>query len=813
MATVEQPPVQRIPRSRSARLADQAATAALYVTHPERRLSVREPYSRKIDLATLRETGSRPGYSHASAVAALSHAKSRQLESDKQAAAAFYVQDYRVEAPSAHGRNRKSVVSFASDTKDDVSADDLTPDVRRDILVREKAISAAKEALYGNRKRAGSEPPEAYALSHEDPLEGVDGALSASRIQNIANANARLYTASPPVSPELQEQRRKSVIQAAAVSMSRDMYDITEHTNPVELGAAIPAAKRGHVRAQSQRSVTKPDATALQHAIAVQEIAQKRAAEKLASMQDETLIYREYYGIEQQPTRSTMGTRKRRGSIESDTSAFDMERSKEIRHQMTSLRTKLDAVDEQRERDRALLLEAAKRNVDATMQDMELRVCEQTGRAPPSLQKEWEEAALARAQKDLKNIDADLGLDDKVNLGLQKYMDMADVEAVARSRLQPTFDEITNRAETERAKVLEERLDEEERQRQLAIDRQRDADTRAEEKREKAALKQELRSKEGKSWLWRRKSKRVKTRESTAGKFTTDETAVKEPQPQPQPQTASEPAAEAVPKETTVPQTGADHDRGVVASGAAAEAEPTTMEPVTRTESKFKTWFGRLSGRRASAPAGETVGSKLAAEEPVAGAAPATEAATAGESAERDVAPATGEESAAADTSEAVDYQDRRVSSATGGGATDAPENERAAALMSNPVTAEDLREMQRKSVDESMVPGLRSKKKRLSGEGSSSGSENGEWSRLKSKLSKMVSKGDGELKTNGATGYDKESRRDLPVEHIAADDLPQQAREELRESATEHGLPVPPVIGKRASIGTGRESRFSEDL
>lgn len=156
---------------------------------------------------------------------------------------------------------------------------------------------------------------------------------------------------------------------------------------------------------------------------------------------------------------------------------------------MTSLRTKLDAVDEQREKDRALLLEAAKRNVDATMQDMELRVCAQTGRAPPSVRKEWEEAALARAEQDVRNLDAELSYEDKVNLGLSKYMDMSEIEALARSRLQPTFDEITNRAETERAKALEERLDEEERQRQLEIDRQREADTRAEEKREKGQYK------------------------------------------------------------------------------------------------------------------------------------------------------------------------------------------------------------------------------------------------------------------------------------------------------------------------------------
>ncbi|KAF9886213.1 hypothetical protein FE257_011936 [Aspergillus nanangensis] len=821
MAAIEQPPtVNRIPRSRSARLADQAATAALYVTHPERRLTLREPLSKGIDISSedlisnFKATGSRPGFSHASAVAALSHAKARELESDRQAAAAIYVQDYPFEgnerkAFASGVRDRRSVTSNPSsgDVRFDLSSTDLDSGARREMTVREKAISAARGALYGSRKRADSDPSEAYALASEEPFDDLDSAMEASRIQHIANTNARLSTASPPTSPELQEQRRRSVIQAAAISMSRDMYGSTESKGGIELGAALPAAQIGLDRARSQRSTSKPDTTALQHAIAVQEIAQKRAAEKLASMQDETLIYREYYGVEPQITRSTISGRKRRGSIESDTSTFDVERSKEIRHQMTSLRTQLDAVDEQRERDRDLLLEAAKKNVDATMRDMELRVCEQTGRAPPSVQKQWEEAALARAQRNMTDMEAERALDDKVNLGLHKYMDMADVEAVARSRLQPTFDEITNRAETERAKVLEERLDEEERERHLAVERQRDAEMKAEEKRAKAAASKQLKAKEGKSWLWRKKSKRTKDHaHHTEDEYSTAHAAE---------EAETEPgvAAETVPRATADAPTTEVNNEAIASGAVATEAAP--MEAVARTDSKLKTFFGRLSGRRSSAEGTAVDETTRAVEEQPTAEASAMEAGTAGTAGAADKAgqgPSLGAETAAGEATE-----DERTAAAVDETTThSAGDGDRAAALTSHPITANDLHGMQRRSVDGDMTIGLGSKQNKPTQEGSSDGSENGEWSRLKSKFSKIVSKGSGEQQTNGITHFDKETQRgNLPIEHIAADDLAGQSREDLRDSAADQGLPVPPVIGKgkRASVATGRESRFSEDL
>jgi hypothetical protein len=63
-------------------------------------------------------------------------------------------------------------------------------------------------------------------------------------------------------------------------------------------------------------------------------------------------------------------------------------------------------------------------------------------------------------------------------------MDMADVEAVARSRVQPALDDITDQAERRRAEELEARLDAEEQQRQAAIEREREASLSRAEKRD-----------------------------------------------------------------------------------------------------------------------------------------------------------------------------------------------------------------------------------------------------------------------------------------------------------------------------------------
>ncbi|KAA8644854.1 hypothetical protein EYZ11_012370 [Aspergillus tanneri] len=792
MATIEQPPAQRaaILRSRSARLADQAATAALYVTHPER-FSVREPRARDVDLSALKETGSRPGFSHASAVAALAHAKSKQLEIEQTSAAAPSVPVYPAETPSQEGyqaaicalRGSRSV-ALSSPTPLDLKRENSTPgrltDARREITVREKAIRAATGAFYNSRRRSDSAPIEtSYSASGaRDGFLDLDNALEASRIQHVANANARLFTASPPVARDVEEQKRKSVLQAAAVSMAREMYGIIESTDEGQVSAAIPAAQKGHARAQLQQTTNQAGIGLLQRAMSLQETAQKRAAEKLASMQDETVIYREYYGVEPQNTRPSLPLRKRRASIDSDTSTFDAERSNEIRHQMTSLRWRLDKVDDQRQKDRARLMEAARKNVDAVIQDMEMRAYAETGRPPPSIRKEQEEAALARAQHDMQDIDSRLAYKERVNLGAQTYVEMSDVEALARSRLQPTFDEINERAEAQRAKDVEQRLDEEEKLRHDAVEREREADTRAEEKRQREAVKHEMKVKEERSWPWKRKSKRSQGNDQPSVKHETaaDQTWL----------TAGT-AAEVTQQETVQTDTVMG-DNEAFASGAAAES--TRNESTSRSESKLKTWISKLGSRRTSAAA--------AAEAPVK--APVEASAEA-------FAAFTETAEAPAEISGEVE----RVPSEAEEVRPTSKDDARAAPLRSHPVTANDLTGTQGETVDQTQPEERRTGDAREVEQGSEAIGD--KRSRLKSRFSKIMSMGSQESKTSGVIPHDNESQR---VEHTAADELhhvQSLERDELRESAAEQGLPAPPAIGKRLSNGTGRESRFSEDL
>ncbi|KKK25121.1 hypothetical protein P175DRAFT_0461810 [Aspergillus ochraceoroseus IBT 24754] len=830
MATVEQQPAveQRIPRSRSARLADQAATAALYVTHPERSLSLREPATAEPSLETLKETGSRPGFSHASALAALAHARKRELGS-KQTASEVQA----AEVPSYEGyqaaicalrdyRTATVPPPVSTSPKQDIGTGQ-TLEARSEVSQRARAVSAASGAYYGSRMRADSAPSQVartglgVAAGAGDPFADLDKYMNASRIQNMAQANAKLYTATPPVPLEVKEHRRKSILEAAAMSMARDMYGTMEAKEGGSAG--IAAAQRGHARARSQRSVPKPDAALVQQVVSIQDIAQKRAAEKIASLEDETAIYREYYGIEPQPTRSTLSTRKRRGSNETETSTFDMERSKEIRTQMSTLRSKLNAVDEQREKDRDNLLQVARKNVDAALRDMEMRVYAETGRAPLSMQKDLEETAMLRALQGKKEIDAQYPMTDKINIGSQKYVDMDDVEALARARLQPTFNEIADLADAQRAKDLEDRLDEERRQRLEQTELEREADIRMEEKRHKMFLKQDMKSKEEKVWLWRRKSKKAPAYEPAFPKDVKGHEVNGVTRP-------SESAAQDAGQYETAE---GDH---VVASGAVPE-EP-QLEPATRQESKFRSWFSKLRrGSTNEAEVSKEVNGTHAEEEGAqeaiaadtsAAAAAAATAEGAAEEAGEDEQAAVEEGVHEANEPEGVREQ---IATTVGGVAGAAEGNQRATALRSHPVKSTEPSTAQNGSSaedSENKLDGMTPSEYLATHQDSKDIVEHSsemKQNRLKTHLKKIVSRSLPEAKSSGvmADGDDAQEATEAPGEATYTHEMPSSSpdREALRESAIDQGLEAPPVIedtiSKRLSNGTGRESRFSEDL
>lgn len=380
-------------------------------------------------------------------------------------------------------------------------------DISRSGDIQDKARRAATGA-YAARQRADSAPSEpvnttdsnwalsAAGLSHraqvenEGPLAHLDSAMEASRITHAATTNARLYTSSPPIASEVQERNRRNSLHAAALVMARDMYDITGPTGEAQnMDPAVSAAQKGQSRLQARKTVSGETGSAGQRALTLQETAQKRAAEKLARMRDEHAEMQQYYGTAPQPQRSLLSARRKRTSSDADSTQVDAEQSKQIRNQMFSLRNKLNKVDEKRQKDRDMLMEAARRNVDAQIHEMEMKVYAETGRAPPSIQKQWDEAARERVRQEAEASEAEAAEaketpTERINIGGSRYMDMADVEAVARTRVQPALDEITDQAERRRAEELEARLDAEEQQRRAAIEREREASLSRAEKRE-----------------------------------------------------------------------------------------------------------------------------------------------------------------------------------------------------------------------------------------------------------------------------------------------------------------------------------------
>ncbi|KAL4936558.1 hypothetical protein BDV06DRAFT_204792 [Aspergillus oleicola] len=746
MATVEQTPSQqRIPRSRSARLADQAATAALYVTHPERSLSVRSP-SMEPEPSTLSQSGFRPGLSNASAAAALiAHARkqepglrrgalvSHSHTADRQGAASPIHEAYPYQAAMSAIKDQKvtTPTPFAS---------------------RRRADSAPSEAA-----RAGAtarlsmvEKPE----QEQDPYEDLDKWMKASRIQN-AHLNPKLFTATPPVAPEVEEHRRKSILEAASISMAKDIYSAMERQE-----TGLP----GRTRSRRSVSVSKPESPTLQRAstlvlsqaLNLHDVAQKRAEERLAGLEDEQANYRNYYGVEPPATRSSLTIRRRRGSNETE---VDAEKSKEIRTQMSALRSRLNAVDQRRENDRASLLELARKNVNAAIQDMDKRLLSE-GQSV-AMQKYLDEKAAERAQKNIQDLDAQYILANKVNIGGRKYIEMSDVEDLARARLQPTLNEIDERAESLRAREMEIRLDEEQRQRLAGLEREREADIKAETEKAKAEeerqqelakqQQQELKSREEKVWPWKRKSRQLQRTDSDTDK------------------TPTEPTMQGANGVTTVFQGGEPATEPATQVQTAETASQT--DSVSKRESKFKNWFKDKIGRRStiSAPPKDTNGTTEQTAEPSAEVISGTEAADASTAEVRGGVTYPTEET------------ERRSESAS-----------RASPLRSHPVTAEDLH--------------------RQAESGSTANTDKPEW---QTPMEYTTTERDSREIIEKSDGRKQQWEKEDSVHKLPSESTEKENDEP--ESSAEP-LPAPPsmdevVNRQRASSGTVRESRFSEDL
>ena len=383
----------------------------------------------------------------------------------------------------------------------------LSPQVYHGVTTDEskRALLAATGAMSGSRRRAGSMPTvnPAYPDSANSAANALSAAtlankpstratqtrservatIDAARIHNAAvtNLSREMYTSHPPVAPEVEEKNRQAGLRAAAISMAKQMYDVQKKaidaaSADLEIAESRHAATSVHNRQALTTTLAGAPQSGAQY-VNLQEAAQKLAAERLAKLHDEHAAYRNYYGAAPPPQSrlSIRGRARRRASSDGQVDDSDTARSKQIRSEMSLFNDKLAQVDaKKRQEDRDSLMAAAQRNVKASMHGMDEKVFNETGKASPAMMEEWEAKASARAKADSAARMVNHG---RVNIGGGKYLDQSEIEAIAAQRVQPTLDEITEKAEKQRARDTQLR--------QEQLERERNASQKAQDQKER----------------------------------------------------------------------------------------------------------------------------------------------------------------------------------------------------------------------------------------------------------------------------------------------------------------------------------------
>lgn len=346
------------------------------------------------------------------------------------------------------------------------------------------ALSAAKLAHTPSMKVTKSQTSPVVT----DSNRLGSGAMEAARIQHSKSIAREMYTERPPIALEVEEKQHQDALRASAISMAKKMYDVQQTQIDQAAGrSSISHAQTGANAAHGQQSGSA-DADIKEQAmryIGIQEAAQKLAAERLAKIgPDENAAFRSYYGYEK-PSRTKLSIRRGRNRAASNPETVDSDdddfRSRRIRTQMSQLNKTLAEVDAQKqEQDRKHLLAAAERKVQAQMLGMDKKIFDQTGKMSPAMVEEWDAKARAKAAAASETRMENHG---RIHIGNGKYMDQAEIDAVALARIQPTLDEITEKTEKRRAEDEERRLDLEQKKWEQQRERARQTDLKAEEKR------------------------------------------------------------------------------------------------------------------------------------------------------------------------------------------------------------------------------------------------------------------------------------------------------------------------------------------
>ncbi|KAJ4418648.1 Eisosome assembly protein [Gnomoniopsis sp. IMI 355080] len=555
------------------------------------------------------------------------------------------VPDQRASMPASWWGNSAATQAFAAAG----GGDRVEPREPMTELNRQKSLRAAKGAFAGDaRPRSNSSP-----LTYPDSANAAANALSAATMahrpsttinlkmtdvgaQPVTSMGSEMYTSNPPVKPEVDEKSRDEALHASAVAMAKKMYAYQQKNADNAKQSREDTSRPGSSgKGVQQQSTQFPN---------LQEAAYNLAQERLARLQDEHRRNRgmsDYYGTSVTSPTSTgrrltrLGKLRRRASSDGDVVASlgddDRQRSRQIRKQMSLFSTKLDQVDEsKRTRDREALLAAAQRNVKATLNGMDEKMYRDQGRVPPTKLNEWEAKAHAAAQ--VKSDARTAGdMTGKVNLGAGQYMDREKVEEIAAKRVQPVLDEINEKAELERQRIVAQREEQEKKRLESETEKAKNAEVKEnarklkgteEEKHRKEELKEEAKARKEEEKAAKAEEKRLAKEEKDANRMSgvasNEETLAERPleaspeEPQQHKRRLSRPFTPKIQTKDTFP-TKTD------------KADPSSLSPDTTPESatespstRVKNWLkSRLQRPRAKSTSTSTNNTK--AERPAGG--------------------------------------------------------------------------------------------------------------------------------------------------------------------------------------------------
>ena len=392
--------------------------------------------------------------------------------------------------PSTEG-NSAAGIAFRNHVPSRAVDYGYTPEGRRGALLaatlsvkgrRRSDSSPAQVPSYPDAARAEANALNAAAISHRASHKSLNRGMDLTHLGD--NVPREMFTENPPVAAEVEEQNHQAALRASALSMAKQMYEAEQHA--VESQPAVSSA----ISAAGQSSLARGSSISQQarQYLSIQEAAQKLAAERLSKLDpDGATRFRSYYLDEPTSSRKRLSiknrARRRTSSEAAGVDSDDEEQSRRIRSQMSQFTDQLAQVDaKKRQKDREALLAAAECRVHAQMHQLDEKVFLETGKVTPAMMEGWEAKAREKAAKDSESRLANYG---KVHLGGGKFMLQSEIDEIAKSRLQPTLDGVGEAAIARRARDEEIRLEKEEKRRQAALQKERQAEMKAETRKSK----------------------------------------------------------------------------------------------------------------------------------------------------------------------------------------------------------------------------------------------------------------------------------------------------------------------------------------